>query len=106
MIYRLALLIAAMTGIMAGPAMAIPSSNDATWGGTIAGWTGHLHTASVILVVGLGGVGIALVGIALFKLGTVEDDMSRWRASVALMIGSLFTIFAVIVGALSRLIVL
>lgn len=85
---------------------AFAARNKSKWSETIGGWTTVVHAASRVLVYGTGAVGVVLVGYALFVLGTEDEDKARWRATIALAVGSMFTIFAVIVGALSRIILL
>lgn len=65
--------------------------------------TSLIKTASNLLVILAGLVGIALVAWSIFKLATEDDDRQRWRFVAAGAVGSLFTIFGVIVGAFSGL---
>lgn len=99
MMLRLSALV--MTWAMtAGAALAARNTSDATE--VIKRGTESLHSLSRLIVYGTGGLGILLVAVAIFKMATEDDDDDRWRASVALMIGSGFTIFAVILGAVTR----
>ncbi len=66
-------------------------------------WAGLVQSAANSLVVVSGVVGIGMVVWSMFRLYSEPDDEDRWKHVAAAGVGSLFTIFGVIVGFWSGL---
>lgn len=91
--------IAAILGASLAPAVASAQTVDTVF------MTGVdlIQTASRVLVYVASALGIGLVAWSMFQLVSEPDDQDRWKHVAAAVVGSLFTIFGVIVGFFSGL---
>lgn len=94
--------LACAAAVAAAPAQAQDTPSE-TLGSVLSDWVEVVESASIVLVFVASCVGIALVAWSVFQMATEPTDDERWRHVGGLAVGSLFTIFAVVVGAFSRL---
>ena len=65
--------------------------------------TGLVQSAAGVIVVFSAALGIGLVAWSMFQIVAEPDDPDRFKHVLAALVGSLFTIFGVIVGWFSSL---
>lgn len=98
--------VAALMGTLPLPAAAA-GANPATtsWGDVLPVWQDAVVSGSRLIIYGTSALGIILVAYTLYVIATENDEDARWRAAKAGAIGSLFTIFGIIVGWISGILV-